>query len=195
LNLVWLKYVSWALLAGAAFFYFAIRLNKLGLSQTAKAILLSLCIATSCTLWHVQELNSDLSSPRQLVVGVATSVTAHVHRHGGVYDSFRLRLPSAATSQEFTTTDMVAEKIEHKPIHSGDLLGVLYRTWDDVPLTIDEIQGQNPGWHYQRFRGGLSVFIWTVAGTGIFALLGALIASNAQVRRSSQTAPGLNPPS
>ena len=33
LNLVWLKYVSYACVAGAVFFYFAIRLNRLAVSR------------------------------------------------------------------------------------------------------------------------------------------------------------------
>lgn len=192
LNLFWLKYVSYALVACAAFLYFAIRLNKLNLRRGAKAILFSACIALSCILWHVQERNADLHSPRSLVIGTVTSVTAHAHKSASITDSFTLRLGSGRNSPEFTTTDTVARSAAQQPIHQGDLLGVLYRTWDNVPLTIDELQGQQPGWHYQRFAGALSLFIWTVAITGAFALAGALAASGRQPRPQVQSEPTLH---
>ena len=192
MNLLWLKYVSYALVVGAAFFYYTIRLNKLDLSRAVKAVLFSICIALSCILWHVQERNADLHSPRQLIIGTVTSVTAHSHRSGSIVDSFTLQLESGQTSQEFTTTDTIADSAAKQPIHRGDLLGVLYRTWDDVPLTIDEIQGQQPGWHYRRFAGALSVFIFTVAFTGMFALIGALAASRKQLPKTPAPEPTLH---
>lgn len=183
MNLFWLKYVSWALVGGAVFFYFTLRLNKLLFSRAVQIGLYTACIVLACVAWHVQERNADLYSPRQLVVGTVTSVSTHSNKSGSIRDSFYLRLESGATSQEFTTTDSVAESAAQQPLHPGDLLGVFYRTWDDVPLTIDEIEGQQPGWHYRRFPGDLSVFVWTVAGTGFFGLLGALIASSRMARK------------
>jgi hypothetical protein len=185
LNLFWLKYVSWALVGGAAFFYYTIRLNKLSLPRVTKAILFSACIALACIAWHVQERNAELNSPRKLVIGTVTEVSAGRRGRGpSIYDSFRLKLESGIISQKFTTIDSVADSIEQQPIHDGDLLGVLYRTWDDVPLTIDEIQGQQAGWHYYRFAGDLSVFIWTTSIVGLFALIGAVGASYRQKSRA-----------
>lgn len=192
MNLVWLKYVSYALVACAAFFYFTIRLNKLSLSRPLKATLFAASIAFACIFWHLQERNAQLYSPRHLLIGTVASVTAHSHKGGSITDSFTLRLGPGQISQQFTTTDTVARNLAQQPIHTGDVLGVLYRTWDDVPLTIDELQGQQPGWHYQRFTGALSLFVWPVAICGAFALAGALAASRKQTPRPAQTEPTLN---
>jgi LSD1 subclass zinc finger protein len=194
LNLFWLKYVSWALVGGAIFFYTSIRLNKLSLSRGAKAILCSLCVVLACVAWHVQERNADLNSPRSLIIGTVTEVTSHTYgKTGSITDSFRLQLESGSISQKFTTTDSVAGKLAQQPIHRGDLLGVLYRTWDDIPLTIDEIQGQQPGWHYHRYKGDLSVFIFTVAFVSILFLPAALVASRRKEKRATCTESTLDP--
>lgn len=193
MNLVWLKYVSYALVACAALLYFAIRLNKTALTQSAKAVLFVVCIALSCILWHVQERNAQLYSPRNLLIGTVASVSVHTQRHGAITDTFTLQLPNGGVSQPFTTTDTVARNASGQPIHAGDTLGVLYRTWDDVPLSIDELQGQRPGWHYERFTGALSVFIWTVAITAAFALTGAFGAARRQSSRAAQSQTSLDP--
>lgn len=171
LNLVWLKYVSYACLAGAAFFYFVLRLNRLAISRTAKLTGYAACIVLACVAWHVQESNADQHSPRQLIIGTVTSITTTHSKGGSIYDDFQLRLDSGSLSPKFST-DIVGNSSSGQPIHQGDSLGVLYRTWDNVPVTIDELEGQRPGWHYTRYRA-LDPYVWAVGGAGFLAFIGA----------------------
>ena len=175
MNLVWLKYVSYAFLAGAMFFYFVLRTNRLVLSRTVMLFLYAACIVLACAAWHVQESNSDRHSPRQLIVGTVTWVSASAHRSGSIDDDFQLRMDGGQLSPKFST-DTVADSRSQQPIHEGDTLGVLYRTWDDVPVTIDELEGQHAGWHYRRYRV-LDPYVWAVGGAGFFAFLGAALSS------------------
>lgn len=175
MNLAWLKYVSYASLVGAAFFYMALRLNWQTVSRRAKLLGYAVCIALACVAWHVQESNADQHSPRRLVVGTVTSVSASANKSGSIDDDFQIRIDGGALSPKFST-DVVASSRSQQPIHVGDTLGVLYRMWDDVPLTIDELQGQRQGWHYRRYQA-LSPFVWTVAIAGTFGLLGAAVSS------------------
>jgi hypothetical protein len=174
LNLVWLKYVSYACVAGAVFFYIAIRANKLAVSRNVMLVLYAGCIVLACGTWHLQESNTDQHSPRQLVIGTVTSVSASAHRSGSIDDEFQLRI-GGALSPKFST-DTVASSRSEQPIHEGDTLGVLYRTWDNVPVTIDELQGQHAGWHYRRYRV-LDPYVWAVAVPGFLAFLGAFASS------------------
>jgi hypothetical protein len=180
LNLVWLKYVSYACLAGAVFFYVALRLNKLAISRTSMLIGYAACIVAACAAWHVQESNSDQHSPRQLVMGTVTSVSASTHRSGSIDDKFQLRIDGGSLSPRFST-DVVAGSLSEQPIHEGDTLGVLYRTWDNVPVTIDELEGQHPGWHYRRYRV-LDPYVWAIGGAGSLAFIGAFAASRRRGR-------------
>jgi hypothetical protein len=175
LNLVWLKYVSYACLAGAAFFYFVLRLNRLAISRTVKLTGYAVCIVLACGAWHVQESNADQHSPRQLVVGTVISVSANSHRSGSIDDDFQLRIDGGSLSPKFST-DVVAGSRSEQPIHTGDTVGVLYRTWDNVPVTIDELQGRRPGWHYTRYRA-LDPYVWAVGGAGFLAFIGAFASS------------------
>ena len=45
-----------------------------------------------------------------------------------------------------------------------------------VPVTIDELEGQHPGWHYRRYRV-LDPYVWAVGGAGFFAFIGAFVSS------------------
>jgi hypothetical protein len=174
LNLFWLKYLSYACAAGAFGFYSAVRFKKLpGITPAVKLMAFVACIVVACEAWHMQETNADQHSPRQLVVGTVTSVNVSTHKSGSIEDSFRLKLDSGSLSPEFST-DTVAPDRSQQPIHTGDVLGVLYRTWDGVPLTIDELQGQRPGWHYSRHRF-LNPYVWTVGIVGFFMFIGLLI--------------------
>jgi hypothetical protein len=175
LNLFWLKYVSYAFLAGAAFFYFALRLNRLPLRRATQLILYAVCIVLACVAWHVQESNSDRYSPRRLIIGTVTSVNENGHKSGSIDDDFQLQFESGSRSPEFST-DIVADRADKQPIHRGDLLGVLYRTWDNVPLTIDEIQGQHVGWRYKRSDDG-DAYIFGVSAGGLVGFIGAFAAS------------------
>ena len=175
MNLVWLKYVSYACVVGAVFFYSVIRLNRLALSRTAALGGYVACIVLACVAWHVQESNTEQHSPRGLMMGTVTWVSASSHKGGSIDDDFQMRIEGGALSPKFSAY-LVADSRAQQPIHVGDMLGVLYRTWDDVPVTIDELQGQQPGWHYRRFQA-LSPYVWTVGGVGFFAFLGALAAS------------------
>ena len=176
MNLAWLKYVSYGCLAGAVFFYGALRLNRLAISRSAMLGLYAACIVLACTAWHVQESNSDQHSPRQLIIGTVTSVSVSTHKHGDIDDTFQLRVDGGSLSPTFSTDGVVAESKSQQPINEGDTLGVLYRTWDNMPVTIDELQGQRPGWHYHRYRP-LDPYVWAVGGAGFFAFLGALASS------------------
>ena len=175
MNLIWLKYVSYACVAGAAFFYFALRLNRLAISRNVMLLLYAVCIVLACVTWHVQESNADRHSPRQLILGTVTSVSASRHRGGSIDDKFQLRVGGGSLSPRFST-DTVAGSASQQPIHEGDTLGVLYRTWDNVPVTIDELEGQHPGWHYRRYRV-LDPYVWAVGGAGFFAFIGAFVSS------------------
>jgi hypothetical protein len=177
LNLFWLKYVSYAFLAGAAFFYFVLRLNRLALARSTKIILYAACVVLACVTWRVQESNASEHSPRQLAMGTVAWVSANHHKSGSIDDDFQLKLDSG-TSPRFST-EIVANSAAQQPIHQGDLLGVLYRTWDDVPLTIDEIQGQNPGWHYRRYDNGGS-YVFAVSIVGLFGLISVLFTTRNQ---------------
>ena len=86
---------------------------------------------------------------------------------------------------------MAASRSE-QPIHEGDTLGVLYRTWDDVPVTIDELEGQRPGWHYRRYRV-LDPYVWAVGGAGFFAFLGAFASSRRRSAGATAGEAGLDP--
>jgi hypothetical protein len=188
LNLVWLKYVSYACLAGALFFYSALRLNKLAISRNVMLILYAASIVLACTAWHVQESNTDRHSPRQLFIGTVTSVRASAHRSGSIDDEFQLKVDGGSLSPKFST-DTVAGSRAQQPIHVGDTLGVLYRTWDNVPVIIDELQGQQPGWHYRRYRV-LEPYVWSVGGAGLFAFIGAFASS--RTRRTPAAVPETN---
>ncbi len=181
MNLVWLKYVSYACVAGAVFFYGALRLNKLAISRNVMLALYAACIVLACAAWHLQESNSDQHSPRQLVIGTVSSVSVTTHKHGSIDDTFQIRADGGLLSPKFSTDDTVAENSAQQPIHLGDTLGVLYRTWDDVPVTIDELQGPRQGWHYHRYRP-LDPYVWAVGGAGFFAFLGAFAFSRRRAR-------------
>jgi hypothetical protein len=172
LNLFWLKYISYAFLAGAAFFYFVLRLNRLALSRAVKASLYAACIVLACLAWYIQESNAAQHSPRQLALGRVAWVSANHHKSGSIDDDFQLQLDSGSLSPKFST-DIVADSSARQPIHQADFLGVLYRTWDDVPLTIDEIQGQRAGWHYRRYDNG-GAYIFGVSIGGLFGLISSI---------------------
>lgn len=191
MNLFWLKYVSYAFLAGAAFFYFAIRLNRLALSRANKAILYAACIVLACLTWHLQEANSQRHSPRRLLVGKVAQMRETHHRGGSLEDNFRLQLSGSSLSQEFSVNLGAANAIQ-QPIHQGDLLGVLYRTWDGVPLTIDEIEGQSAGWHYTYYSDGGAYYILGVSIAGFVGLLSALVSTRNQRPRTPAPATRLN---
>jgi hypothetical protein len=175
LNLFWLKYVSYAFLVGAAFLYVTLRANKLAISRTVMLILYAVCIVLACLSWHLRESNADQYSPRQLVMGAVASISTTHSRSGSICDEFQLELGSGSLSPKFST-DVVGSSSTDQPIHQGDSLGVFYRAWDNVPLTIDEFQGQRPGWHYRRYRP-LDPYVWAVGGAGFIAFLGALASS------------------
>jgi hypothetical protein len=185
LNLFWLKYVSYAFLAGAVFFYFVMRLNKLALSIQAKASLFASCIVLACLCWYTQEQNAQLHSPRRLIIGNVIQMSEDRHRGGLIHDEFQVQLKGGSKSPRFSADAVTLSKVE-QPIHVGDLLGVLYRTWDDVPLTIDELQGQKVGWHYRRIDDSGS-YIFAVLVFGSVMLAGALIASH-KSRRDANSA-------
>ena len=187
MNLFWLKYVSWAFLAGAAFFYFVIRLNRTGLSRGARIGLYVACIVMACVTWWARESNAQHHSPRKLVMGTVAQVSAVRHRAGGIWDEFQLRLDGGSLSPEFST-DVVANGAADQPIHEGDYLGVFYRTWDDVPLTIDEIEGQKAGWHYSRDYDGGGPYILGVAFAGLIGLIVLVIVSRNQRPRTPASA-------
>ena len=176
MNLVWLKYVSYACVAGALFFYAAIRANKLAISRNVMLTLYVACVVLACGTWHLQESNTEQHSPRQLIIGTVTSVSVSTHRHGSIDDTFQLETDGGSLSPRFSTDDEVAESRSQQPIHVGDTLGVLYRTWDNIPVTIDELQGQSPGWHYHRYRP-LDPYVWAIGGAGFFAFIGAFASS------------------
>jgi len=181
LDLVWLKYVSYACVAGAVYFYAAIRLNRPAISRTGNLIGYAACIVLACLAWHLQESNTDQHSPRRLVVGTVTTVSASAHRSGSIDDDFQLRIEDGSLSPKFST-DTVAGSMAQQPIHIGDTLGVLYRTWDNVPVTIDELEGQRPGWHYRRYRV-LDPYVWAVGIPGFLGFVGAFVSSR---RRRAQ---------
>lgn len=191
MNLFWLKYVSYAFLAGAAVLYFAIRLNRIALSRGRKAILYVGCIVMACLTWHVQERNAQQHSPRRLTVGTVAQLNATRHRSGSIEEKFRLQVGRGSLSPEFSA-DLGAENAVGQPIHPGDLLGVLYRTWDGVPLTIDEIEGQNAGWHYTRYSDGGAYYVMGVAVAGFFGLISALVTTRNQRPRTPAPATRLN---
>lgn len=169
MNLFWLKDVSYALLAGAALCYLLVRMKPAAPSRIIKVILYATCIVLACVTWSTQESNADRHSPRRLIVGTVLSVHANHHKSGSIDDDFQLKLDDGALSPKFST-DTVAGSAAGQPIHQGDLLGVLYRTWDDVPLTIDELQGQQPGWHYSRVNNG-GAYIFAVSIVGFLGLI------------------------
>ncbi len=191
MNLVWLKYVSYGCVAGATYFYFAIRLNRTAVSRNAALALYAVCLVAACGTWHVQESNSDQHSPRQLAMGTVVSVRASAHKGGSIDDEFQLRMEDGTLSPKFST-DTVAASRSEQPIHEGDTLGVLYRTWDDVPVTIDELEGQRPGWHYRRYRV-LDPYVWAVGGAGFFAFLGAFASSRRRGAGATAGEAGLDP--
>lgn len=182
MNLVWLKYVSYVCVAGAVFLYGALRLNRLAISRPIMLALFAACIVLASGTWHLQEVNSQEHSPRQLVIGTVASVSVSTHKHGRIDDTFQLRVDGGSLSPKFSTDDVVAESSSQQPIHEGDTLGVLYRTWDNMPVTIDELQGQSTGWHYHRYRP-LDPYVWAVGGAGFFAFIGAFASSR---RRSAR---------
>ena len=63
--------------AGAAFFYFVLRLGRLALPRSTKIILYCACIVLACVAWRVQESNASQHSPRRLIVGTVASATAN----------------------------------------------------------------------------------------------------------------------
>ena len=186
MNLFWLKYVSYACVAGALYFYFILRWKGYGASGKSRLTSLAICIVLACVTWHLQESNTDRNSPRQVIVGTVTSVRASVSKSGSVSDHFQLRVQGGALSPRFST-DIVASRISEQPIHQGDVLGVLYRTWDNVPLTIDEFQGQRPGWHYRRYRF-LDPYVWSIGSVGFLIVAAILIGSLMRGRAASTSA-------
>jgi hypothetical protein len=191
---MWLKYVSYAGVAGASVLYVAIRANWLAaISRSVMLVLYAVCIGLACVAWHVQESNADQHSPRQLIVGTVASLTSTRSRGGSISDKFQLRLDSGTLSPKFAT-DIVGNSSSGQPIHEGDTLGVLYRTWDDVPVTIDELQGQRPGWHYTRFRV-LDPYVWAVGIAGLLAFTGAFASSRRRGKSAAVPETTLDPSS
>ena len=152
--------------------------------MTVKGVLYVFCIAAACLAWHVQESNAAVHSPRRLVIGRVTTVHTNRHRGGSIDDSFQLQLQDGSPSPSFST-DTLAESQADQPIHIGDVLGVLYRTRDDVPLSIDELRGQRAGWHYHRSDNG-NAYVFAVSVVGFAALAGALFNAR-KVRRSASS--------
>jgi hypothetical protein len=181
LNLFWLRYVSYVFLGGAVLFYFALRLNRLAISRTGKAVLYTTCIAMACVTWWAPERDAEQFSPRQLALGRVVWVSANHHKGGTIDDDFQLQLGAGVLSPKFKT-DILADSDAEQPIHRGDLLGVLYRTWDNAPLTIDEVQGQRAGWHYRRYVTG-GAYLLGVSICGLLGLVSALVASRKQRAR------------
>jgi hypothetical protein len=190
LNLFWLRYVSYALLAGAAFFYFAIRLNKLSLTRTVKLDLYAACLLLAMGAWRFAEYNADQHSPRHLAVGTVATIAENIHRGGSIDDVFQLQTSAGSLSPKFST-GILAGNGDQQPIHHGDLVGVLYRTWDNVPVTIDEIEGQHAGWHYHRTDHG-SAFVFGVFIAGTFGFLSAVFATRNQRPRTPVPSATLN---
>jgi len=185
-NLFWLKYVSYACVAGALYFYFMLRLRGFSASGKARLTSLAMCIVLACLTWHLQESNTERHSPRQVIVGTVTWVRASVSKGGSISDHFQLRVDGGTLSPKFST-DTVASRTSEQPIHQGDVLGVLYRTWDNVPLTIDEFQGQRPGWHYRRYRF-LDPYVWSIGSVGFSIVAAILIGSLMRGRAASTSA-------
>lgn len=185
MNLFWLRYASYVFLAGAAFFYIAIRLNRLYLSRGTKLVLYAGCIAMACVTWYVQQNNTEQHSPRRLVMGTVVKLSTNQKRSGGVVDRFQLRLDGGRTSPEFSA-DLLPSEATPQPLHPGDYLGVLYRTWDLVPVTIDEIQGQCPGWHHSYIGGRGAPYIVEVCIIGCAGLISAVVSSRNQPGRKPE---------
>ena len=186
MNLIWLKYVSYGCLAGAFFLYCVLRFKKLlAISGTTKLALYAACIVVACVAWHVQETNADQHSPRQLILGTVTWVKVSGHRSGAIDEDFQLKIAGGVLSPKFFI-DFVSDNKAEQPIHVGDTLGVLYRTWDNVPLTVDELEGQYPGWHHRRYRGR-DPFVWPVAIVGLVGFAGAFFASRNQEKPAPAT--------
>lgn len=172
MNLIWLKYVSYICVAAAVYFYCTLRMNWLPISRMSKLMLFAVSNILACLAWHVQQVSTEQHSPRKLIIGTVTSLSVSTHRGGSIDDDFRLNLGGNSLSPQLSA-DYVGHSSSQQPIHQGDVLGVYYRTWDNVPLTIDELQGQNMGWHYVH-RQLLDPFVWTVGGAGFLIFLGAL---------------------
>jgi hypothetical protein len=126
LNLFWLRYVSYAFLAGAAILYVVLRQNRPAPSRATRILLYAACVVLACVTWHVRESNAAQHSPRKLVLGTVASVSADRHKSGSIDDDFQLQLESGSLSPEFST-DIVANSAAEQPIHPGDTLGVLHR--------------------------------------------------------------------
>jgi len=172
LNPVLLRYFSYFCVAAAVYFYFALRLNWLSSSRITKLLLFALFNVLACVAWHAQLVDTREHSPRQLIMGTVTSLNSSTHRDGSLDDAFQLKLAGGTLSPRLSA-DYVAAGSAQQPIRPGDVLGVYYRTWDNVPLTIDVLEGPNAGWHYTH-RDSLDAFVWTVGGAGLLIFVGAL---------------------
>jgi hypothetical protein len=173
LDLGWLKYISYACAAGSFFFYLALRSRWLpALVPVAKLIAMGSCAILACTTWHVQESNAEQHSPRQFIVGKVASVRVTTNKSGSINDKFQLTLDDGSLSPSLYA-EFVGNSKSEQPIHTGDVLNVQYRTWDNVLVAVDEPQGQRSGWHftYTRF---LDPYVWTVGGVSFFMFTGAL---------------------
>jgi hypothetical protein len=138
------------------------------------------CVALACIAYYIQEANAERNSPRQLIMGRVISVSEDRSRSGNISDQFQLQLGNAKLSPKFST-GAVATSASGQPVHQGDVLGVLYRTWDSVPLTIDEIEGKRQGWHYTRSDDG-SAYIVSVALFGAVLMIGLFFVAGKQRR-------------
>ena len=185
MNLFWLRYISYAFVFGAVFFYFAIRLNRLYISRARKVLLYVACIVMACVTWYLRESNVQQHSPRRLVMGTVVDLRTSQRRSGSVRDTFRLRLDSGAMSPEFSA-HLSAAAAASQPIRAGDYVGVLYRTWDNVLLTLDELQGQNVGWHYSHSDDAGASSTAALALAGLVGLISAAVASRGQVARERE---------
>jgi hypothetical protein len=153
LNLEWLQYVCYILLACTFILYIAARIQTSGIGRSIKFAVAFLCLFLAALAWEFQESNAGLHSPRKVISGNVTYVSANGHKSGSIDDDFQLQFPDGSFSPIFST-DILASSRSAQPIHKGDHLMVSYRTWDTATLEIDELAGQRPGWHYVRNQSG-----------------------------------------
>lgn len=185
MNLFWLRYVSYGFLAGAVLLYSAIRLNQLYLSRATKVLLYVGCVVMACLTWYVAENNAQQHSPRRLLMGTVANLRTTHRRSGGEVDQFQLRLDGGRMSPEFSA-HLPLSASSPQPLQEGDYLGVLYRTWDNVAVTIDELEGQNTGWHFSHAEDPSPSYIVAVALGGVAGLISALVSSRNQPARKRE---------
>ncbi|SEF96908.1 hypothetical protein SAMN05421819_1511 [Bryocella elongata] len=174
MDLGWLQFVGYALVAATIVSYAATRIDVRRLSKGWKGALTGVLAFLAASAFSVREHHAQAYSPRVKLSGVVARLNEDPQGKGGYADEFVLALPDGRYSPLLETDRLGSRSSNFRPLAKGDTLQIEYRTWDETILSIDVIDGIHPGWslRYQSdayseliggcflLLGGFAYFVW-----------------------------------